>query len=233
MKSVMNEYRNKLLQNEKDTYEAYLAKNGIRHTDIMKDAAADAKAEKALASADYGSLSEYLAKSGLSGSGYEDYIASSNEKEYRDKLLSAERASAESGGKNHSGYQKYVSDYNKLQAKISKSVIDSFALGKSFDQSEAFKKAIEAGLSEENATYTSIKAVRAAMENTAEEAINFAKLNGFSVEKAKEYAISLGLDGRYVDKVTKALELLSDEEKEFYSSMSPNEYYEYISGLAK
>jgi hypothetical protein len=71
------------------------------------------------------------------------------------------------------------------------------------------------------------------MENTAREAINFAKLNGFSVEKAKEYAISLGLDGRYVDKVAKALELLSEEEKEFYSSMSPNEYYEYISGLAK
>jgi hypothetical protein len=53
-------------------------------------------------------------------------------------------------------------------------------------------------------------------------------MNGLTPYRAMEYAKSIGLDEREAKKVYDAVDTLTDEEKQFFSSMTPDEYYNYI-----
>jgi hypothetical protein len=228
MSATDKKYEDLLLKNEKLSMESWLAKYGARNDNLLLDKSAEAKLTRALGSTDRGSLNEALTDSGLSGTGYEDYLKRLGEREYASDLKKAEGISYKLGYENSGGYQKYLSEYSKLQTKISDNFIKSFAEGGDFSEENAYQKAIESGLSRENALYSAVRAVRAAKDRAIEESIAFAKMNALTPYRALEYAKSLGLDEKEAGKVYDAVSTLSDDEKEFFSSLTPEEYYNYV-----
>ncbi len=190
-------YEEKLKKNSADSYSMYLAKNGIRSRDDYLDSVAAAGAAKELSEIKNNGMSDSLSAAGLSKSGYSDYLKSENEKTYISAIQKAEREQAVSEYKNTSGYEKYLSDYEKIQNEISKSFIESFGKGDSFDFEKAYAKAVEAGLNNSFAFYAATKGVNAAVKNTVDRAVAFAKLNNLSAYRAKQYAKQLGLPERY------------------------------------
>lgn len=221
-------YEDLVLKNEKLTEEQYLAGAGKRPDDILLDKVGAARLSAALRNTDRGSVSDRLFSSGLSGTGYEDYLKRLSASEYETDTDLALGASTLAASENKSAYQKYLSEYGKLQTKISDSFIKSFAEGRDFSEESAYERAVKSGLSRENALYSAVRAVRAAKDSAIEESIAFARMNGLTPYRAMEYAKSLGLDEKEAKKVYDALSTLTDEEKSFYSSMSPDEYYNYI-----
>ena len=225
---LTEKYSEKLKENNSADYDEYLARSGIAAKSNYLDAISEANAALAMKSTDRGVRAENLNKTGLSGSGYEEYIKAQNSAEYQGAYSIASREYAVSDSKNRGGYEKYLSDYDKLQSKISGELIKSFGETLNFSIESAYKTAIDMGLNEDNALFAAAKAVSTAKNNAINAAIEFAKLNGLTPYRAKDYAESLGLDKKSAERVYNALTTLSDEEKQFFSSMSPGEYYEYI-----
>ncbi len=221
-------YDEKLKSNAADSYNQYLAKSDIKNKNSYLDSAANAAVSRELSSSKRGSVSDSLSSSGLSKSGYADYLSAQNYKTYSDKMDAAEREKATSEYKNNSGYEKYLTNYEKLQNEISQGFIDSFGKGNNFSIEDAYKEAVSAGLNENYAMYAATKGVDAALNNTIERAISFAKLNSLSAYKAKKYALSLGLSEFYAEKVYKAMSVYNEGEKEYFASMSADQYYDYI-----
>ena len=206
-------YEDLVLKNEKLTEEQYLAGAGKRPDDILLDKVGAARLSAALRNTDRGSVSDRLSSSGLSGTGYEDYLKRLSVSEYETDTDLALGASTLAASENKSAYQKYLSEYGKLQTKISDSFIKSFAEGRDFSEESAYERAVKSGLSRENALYSAVRAVRAAKDSAIEESIAFARMNGLTPYRAMEYAKSLGLDEKEAKKVYDALSTLTDEEK--------------------
>ena len=225
-------HKEKLKENEKKSYAAYLGENGNFKDESYRDSLRSVDTAEKLSSSDYGALSESLHASGLSGSGYEDYLKNAASLASEKEKQIAQRRLKEGEYENVFGYEKYVSDYNSLQTKLSKSVIDSIAESGSFDYDEAFKTAVEAGISGNMAHYTATQGVALARRKAINDAITFAKLNGLSAYRAKKYAMEMGLDEFYAEEVYKAMTTFTDVEKDYYSSMSPDGYYQYIMSQA-
>lgn len=216
-----------LKKNRADSYATYLAKSNPADSgsaEIIKDAELD----KIKSDTRYGALRESVARSGLFDGGYEEYLKSLGGGGEAGRALEAELASE---GKRRGGYEAYLSDYERLQSKISDTVIEEFSDGNSFDVDAAFKYAVGKGLSEDSALYTAAAAVRAASIKTVDKVLAFSKKNGLSAKQAVNYARKLGLNGYYVDMVYQGLTTLTEEEKSFFSSLTPNEYLEYIKSL--
>ena len=228
MTSVRKEYEDLIRSNEARSREQFLASEGLKPDEIYKDLEAKAKTDLSLSSTDRGSLASTLFSRGLSGSGYEEYIKKMTEGDYEKALGEAKESAALAEQKNAGGYEKYLTEYGKLQTKISKSFIESFAEGGDFSLERAYEGAIKAGLSDANALYSAARAVNAAKDRAVEESIAFARMNGLTPYRAKEYAKSLGLPDKECEKVYLALSGLSDEEKRFFSSLTPDEYYEFV-----
>ncbi len=226
-------YEEELKKNDADSYAAYLAQNGIKSKDNYLDALASAQVSKELSDIRRGSIAESLYSSGLSNSGYADYLQGINEDTYNKKVENAKREKAISEYKNTSGYEKYLSDYEKIQTEISKSFVSSFGKGDVFDFEEAYKQAISAGLNETFAISAATQGIDAAINNAIERSITFAKINSLSASSAKEYAKSLGLHDVYAEKVYKAVYAINgdnatEDKAEYSNTMTPEEYYQYI-----
>lgn len=228
MASQWKSTSDKLKSNNPKTYLAYLSEDGANGNFAYRDRIATAKNEKALSDSDYGAVASMLLSSGLSNSGYQDYLKSQADKRYLASTAIAENRKKTDEYKNLSGYEKYLSDYDALQNKISKSVLKAISEGGDFNFNNALAKAISAGLSKHLATETASEGVRLAKEQAYISALAFAKANNLTAAKAKDYALFLGLDDNYATRLYDEISTFSENEKAFYSSMSAEDYYNYI-----
>ena len=219
-------YKDLLNKNAKDSFYTYLSKSTEPSTAAR--AVSTAAINERLTSTDYGALAERLSKSGLSGSGYEEYLKRENKRKKDSALASAEGAEAQSEARARMGYEKYVSEYEKLQSKISDAVIEHFSARDGVSLEDAYSYAVGRGLSEDHAYYTAAAAVRAASEAAVKKIIAFADKHHLTAKQARRYARNSGLDERYVKQVYEAALSLSEEERIKYSTMSPNDYINYI-----
>lgn len=219
-------------KNRADNYFTYVTKHGIRTNEKYGDTIAKANTDYAVSSSNYGARAQSLADSGLNGSGYEDYLKSESAKASAKTRKNAELTKKVDEYKNKKGYENYLSDYNTIQSKISESVIEKIGSGTNFSVEHAFEEAVRAGMSKELAYITAQNAVLKAKENTMENAVKFAKINNLTPAKAREYALSLGLDASYAEQVYNELSSLTEKEKNFYSSMSAKDYYNYLQSQA-
>ena len=226
-------YKEKLKENAKKSYASYIGENDNFGKEGYGDAIRKIETEESLASTDYGALSESLSGAGLSVSGYEDYLKSAASRAKEKGALSAQRRLKEAEYENVSGYGKYISDYNALQSKLSQSVIDAIIEQGSFDYDDAFRMAADAGIAEDMAYYTATRGVALSRKKAINDAITFAKLNGLSPLRAKKYAMDMGLDEFYAEQVYDAMSTFSDVEKDYYSSMTTDGYYQYIMSQSK
>ena len=228
MSYLENLYKDLLNKNEPDSYFAYVNKNGIRAEDKYHDALVKADTDKAISSPDYGKSAEKLDYYGLNKSGYEEYLRSVGEDKYLQKYGSALHTKMADESRNEESYQSYLSKYEALQTKISESLVKKIAAGSNFSIEDAFAEAVRAGISKSLAYATAEAGVAKAKENTFYKAVEFAKANGFTGKQAREYALELGLDDEFADRVYNEIATLSDKEKEFFANMSASEYFDYI-----
>ena len=228
MANLAKQYKAKLRDNEADTYEQYLAKSGVDSRGIYLDSIAADMSGREIAKAKSRGLNEGLSSMGLSNSGYAEYLKEAQEKEYGAAYERAEGKLAKGEYKNQSGYEKYLSDYEKLQEKIATSVIEDFASSGSFDIEEAYKRAVFAGANEIYAMEIAGKAKEAAINKAMEKARSFAKMNSLSATKAKKYALSLGLPEFYANKIYREMDGYNESMKEYFTDMTSEEYYNYI-----
>lgn len=226
-------YKEKLKENAKMSYDTYIADNDNLGEVKYRDKVREINTDKKISDTNYGSLSDSLATAGLSGSGYEDYLKTQTEKTYLKQLNAAIGDLKRDEYKNTSGYQKYLSSFASLQSKISESVIDSIAESGSFDFDAAYKKALDAGISEDLAFHTAARGTALARKAAVENAITFAKLNGLSPLRAKKYAEGLGLEDIYAEEVYDAISTFNMFEKDYFASMTSDGYYEYIMSQSK
>ena len=233
MQSLWKTTEDKIKSNKAKSYLAYLSEDGSNGLYAYRDKLSAAKAEKAMGDSDYGAAASMLLSSGLSNSGYGDYIKSQAEKRYLADISAAENQLKTAEYRNVSGYEKYLSDYDALQSKISKSVIKSISEGADFSFENALDKAISAGLTKNAASNAATEGIRIAKENAYLSALAFAKANNLTAKKAKDYVLFLGLDDRYAERIYDEISTYSQNEKEFYSSMSADAYYDYIMSQSK
>ena len=217
-----------LKKNAAKSYETYLAEQGKDRDVSYYDALSEANTKRALTDADYGTDAAGLLSSGLSSSGFRDYLESRSEQTLAGSVRAADGERALEEYRTRSGYESYLSDYNNLQLKISEELIKSISNGYDFNYQRAFDKAVAAGLSATLARSTAAEAVSLAKLTVFNEAITFAKLNKLSADQALEYAKSLGLSKAYANRVSNEIATFNNEEKSYFSSMSANEYYNYI-----
>ena len=214
-------------KNAAESYAAYLSRQGVNE-DVGLDLKKEAKISNAHADTDHGTLAESLDRSGLSGSGYEEYLRAEAAKNYQTASQTANEATAVAKAKNIGGYEKYLTEYDKLQTKISEAVIKHFSEGTNFSIEDAYNYAASKGLSEEHAMYTAAASVRAASEAAVKRIISFADKNALSPKQAYRYAKNFGLEKRYLDQIYEAVSTLSLWERDKYSSMTSEDYLNYI-----
>ena len=233
MPTKKSNFKKNLDKNLPDTYESYLAKEGARANDLYLSSVSESKALENFESPNFGKESERLIELGLNGSGYEDYLLAESAKQAKKRHNSAITAKEETDYYNRSGYAKYLSDYEALQEKISSSVIASVKENLNFNLDDAYRLAVNSGLREPYATETAKSAVSKAKRAAVNKAIAYADEKGLSAIKAKAYAKSLGLDGKYLEEVYDTVSYLDAEDKKYFSSLSTEDYINYLKEQAK
>lgn len=229
----MEAFKDELKKNSKKSYYSYLATSGINADAQYRDTVAESEVKTDINSTDRGSTAERLSALGLNGSGYEDYLVAENSATEAQRRLYAQRKKAISEYRNVSGYEKYLTDYEALQKKISDEVIKTLSEREDFNLDSAIKLAVGSGLSEEYAKFSAQVGVDRAKKAATKRVIYFANQKNLTPYRAKLYAESLGLDGKYASYVYDTVKALYSESYEFNKNMSAEEYIKYLKELAE
>ena len=232
MTALEKKYEKLLNKNEADSYLVYTAKKGERIGDKFYDTLAKADTNYRLSDSNYGAGANYLSDSGLNGSGYEDYLRGQNDKRFVEKISGGRLQEKIDKHTDTVGYKNYLSNYESMQAKISESVIKEIGAESNFSIEAAYEKAVRAGIAKNLAYITAEAGVIRAKENTVQKAIQYAKINNLTANGAKDYALQLGLDESYANKVYNEIAALTEKEKNFYANMTSKDYYDYIKSQA-
>ena len=231
--STEKNLKKKLNENLPDTYESFLAKEGILSDEEYLDSLAKISTAERLGDTNFGAKAANLTRLGLDSSGYEDYLLSESLKKSAAGRNASLYSKENSDYKNRSEYARYLSDYEALQEKISESVIASVTENLNFDVEAAYRLAVNSGLSEAYAAETAKSAVSKAKRAAVKKATAYAKEKGLSALKAKNYAKSLGLDGKYLEEVYDTVSYLDTERKQYLESLSTQDYLKYLKEQSK
>lgn len=222
------EYDELSKKNERMSYKSWLAAEGIDSASRFEDAMASAEAAKRQALPTYGTKADELLSKGLTDSGYSQYIRAEAEKRTRRDMAIAYDEKERNEQANRSGYADYVNDCEKEQSRIVEELTASIIDGRIYDAERAYALAIEAGLTEENALAVGAEATRKSKDTARAQAIIYATTKHLSANQARYYARSLGLDEKSVNYVLDKIYAMTEDEVDFFSSMSAEEYMDYI-----
>lgn len=223
--------KEQLLKNDKMSFLSYVAKDGSTRKREGEGKIAKAHLDAALADTDYGNSAEKLSAAGLSGSGYEEYTRTRQEALRGAAYEVAKEESLAAAADDRRGYSDYVTNYEKLQSKISDSVIAKIAEDTSYDVNDAYRIAIGAGLNEENALATASRAVKAAQENAVNYVKRLAVKYSFTPRMTVEVAAKYGIKGRYLSELYRDVSRISESDKVLFSSMSADDVMKYLKEL--
>jgi hypothetical protein len=197
--------RQKILENDKRTYTAWLSDNGINAEKIAGEKIAKAMKDSSLSRVDYGVKAQRLSEKGLLDDGYAEYLRSSLQDKAAAKIKTADEELIQNRYKNARGYAEYVEKYNALQGKIMESVKKTITDMECFDINQAYEIALKEGLSDENAMATAALGVNSAREKVTDDVIRFVLKNRLTEIVARRYAMNQGLSEPYVKRVEKAV----------------------------
>ena len=233
MSSLEQKRKNLFNKNAPDDYVTYVSKNGSSAKNKYHASLESTAVKRKLQDTDYGYLADGLSDAGLNASGYEDYLRTKTNAEYRANVGAARENFLRGEAADRSGYASYLSDYEAMQTKLSESLIKKISDDNNLNLENAYSEVINAGISKELAEATAMAGVEKAKENVTVKAINFSKKNRLSAYEAKKYAHALGLDDECAKIVYDAIRALTDEQITSYSGMSAKEYYTYAKSKAK
>ena len=215
--------KNKSLYEGADSYESYVRKNAKNPRTVYASALPELYSSRARSRGGYGSSAERLAEAGLFGSGYQEHLERTAEREHNERLDALERDMRESEDTLLGGYTAYLDKYKSSQEKLSKSVSDKIVSTGILSEERAYEYAKEAGLSAERARSVAERASRSAKDKLMRRImleIPYMQMDG---EGARLYALSLGLDSNYAERAREYAESL----REHYDTVGAS-YLEYL-----
>lgn len=215
-------------KNRAKSFEEYVAESGKDLTGALAEEKAEAKATLERDATNTGALGARLGGSGLSGSGYEDYMRSRAELSAKERTEAAIHESELKRLSNTSGYTKYLNDREEVQNKLADAMVDKLSFEAIPDYDSMLDKMLSAGLSEERAVIAASTAYENASENAVYRAIAFARGNYLTAARAKEYAISIGLSEELAERVYEATHALSQNVKLNFQNLSLDEFNDFI-----
>ena len=215
-------------KNEPQSFERYIAEFGKDAKALLATKEADIKASAITSSTDSGALNEKLTSSGLSGSGYEDYLKSRVELSTRARLDAARHESELAKLENRQGYARYLSHHDAVQEKLAEELTEKLSLEAVPNYEKMLSTALSAGLTEERAVSTAASAYEKASNYSVYKAIAFARKNDLTPLRAKQYALAIGLGEDLAERVYEATYTLSSDAAPSYQSVSAEEYIDYL-----
>ncbi len=177
----------------KKSYTDWLFENGILSDDIYHNSVKNAETDYQKAKAEYGSRAESLASSGLSKSGYSDYLSAKAyevlQRERKDASLEYRRNERQ----NKTNYASYVSALEDAESKLFTSVGNDIVKKRILGYSDAYDYAVDAGLSESLAEKVASSATKTVLADIKTEIGKLIINKKLSQSETKAYARFMGL----------------------------------------
>jgi Mn-dependent DtxR family transcriptional regulator len=185
------------------SYAEWLKSHGIASQSIYENSLKDAETEYKMAKAEYGARAEALAKSGLSGSGYSDYLSAKAYEAMQKNKFNAKNAFQENERQNVAGYETYLANIKSEQNKLYKSTGDDIIKNQITKYDEAYRFAVESGLSSEKAEKLAKTATKIVNDEIKKAISKLIIENKLSDKEASAYAIFHGLSKEDADELAK------------------------------
>ncbi len=215
LEEFISEYiKNKELSSTKESYEAWLRKNGISAESTYGNSIKEIDSDYKRMLPTHGSDAEKLSDIGLTDSGYSDYLrGKAYSQMQRDKSIARSKYASDST-KNIKGYQSYLDSYAKSESAAIDKVVRMISSDGILDYDTAYRYAVTLGLSKESAAAAAgmardhtIKTLKSSLMNR----IISGRLTG---TQARELALGLGFDKKDAD----SLEKYAEEVNSYYPS---------------
>ena len=176
-------------QNAPDSFSVWLRKQGAAASTAGADSAARAFAANTLT---HCTGAERLFDKGLEESGYARYLSDQAKKSFEEqkKALATENAARKE--KDLSGYARYLTSHEESQKSLTRRVTESIGKGKSFDLENAYRVALAAGLTEENARAAAEIGIGAAKKQATAQLLEMILEKRLQANRVKKYALEIG-----------------------------------------
>ena len=175
------------------TYGEWVKRFGKDSIREYGDDVESAKLGRMLGLADYGTDGESLCALGLNGSGYRDYVALKNEKNYADAVSEAEQKRDKSEKENSIEYGRYSDSYDKTESKLFENVVKNITDGYVTDYGKIFEYANSTGLTRERAELAAKSGYEAIIQRLREKVLVGITKYHYGEYGTYKYALALGL----------------------------------------
>lgn len=177
-------------QNAPDSFSVWIRKYGTAaSTSGGADSAAGAFARNTLTR---GAGAERLFDKGLEDSGYARYLSEQAKKSFESEkqALAAENDARKE--KNLSGYARYLTSHEESQKSLTRKVTESIGKGESLDLENAYRVALAAGLTEENARAAAEIGIGEAKKQATAQLLEMILEKRLQAYRVKQYALKMG-----------------------------------------
>ena len=175
------------------SFDEYKAGRGLDYDDVYSRGISDAYTKLASSDPYYGAKGESLYQSGLSGSGYAEYLGKKSKGTYESTLRSLYEQRAKSEARAKEGYASYLSEYESGRASLMKSVRGELIKNSIINPDTAYNYAISAGLTESEANTVTKAVYDVSRERIMAEIIAKAASLQINGKAAETLAIKMGL----------------------------------------
>ena len=187
----------------KKSYAEWIRDNGVLSSEIYDAAIRDAENDYHFARAGYGKSGESVAKSGLYGSGYSDYLSAKAYQALQKSKGEAKSNYAKDERENRQGYQAYIESLEKSESKLYSDTRDAIVAKEITSYDDAYSYALNTGLSEERASAAANEAIKLSASNIKKEISKLIINNKLSEKEARSYALFMGLSTEDAEELAK------------------------------
>lgn len=226
---VKDYINNKRITSSHESYESWLRENGIDSQSIYDATVKDAKTDYEKAKAEYGSIAESLAETGLSKSGYSDYVNSKAYSEYQKRKQGALSDYTQNEAHNKSSYASYLDKLSKekdtLYKNTEKEIIDKNIL----DFNDAYDYAIGLGIDVDDASKIAKRSTDYTRNQLKTEIGKLVISSKLSKSEARAYALFRGLSEKEADEISD----FASEYSDYFTRPTGTSYLEYLKEMLK
>lgn len=214
---LKNYVRNKALSQEKvKSFDAFLATEGLDASGDRADTLAAALAEYERDLPTYGATAEALSRSGLTESGYGDYLASVAEAGLLAASAEAEDAYREAENKQLQSYASYLEREATERASLREKVLRAIENADVMHYDDAYSYAVTAGLGDADARAVAESAMLREQRASMQEILDKVLYRGYDQKTVLRYAMASGLSAKDAARIARLAEDLREKEEFYY-----------------
>ena len=234
---IKNYIRNVQVSSSPESYSEWLKNYGLNSKEILNESLADIRGDYEKEKSTFGANAESLSALGLTSSGYSDYLSGKAYATMQKRKEGAYGKYIENEKSNRTGFRDFVESALKERENTAKEenerfykVMSNIVNSGIKDEEEAYRFALESGLSDEKARAVASTAAQSAYRKLTKSTLSYVLSHSFDKEQAKEYAIAVGLSESDAERIAGYAESIGQEP---YLSNDFLEYLKYKENLYK